>query len=104
MVKANSNFPYKIYVSNLTNATLSNVMVTATSMQNRQIVTSTPQATLRAAQRRDPLVHRRPCPGQVQRDRCHGEGQRRRQRLDLPHGQLCQLACSTFRSSSLRSL
>lgn len=45
MVKANSNFPYKIYVSNLTNATLSNVMVTATSMQNRQIVTSNPQAT-----------------------------------------------------------
>ncbi|MBX3379410.1 MAG: DUF11 domain-containing protein [Phycisphaeraceae bacterium] len=45
MVKANSNFPYKIYVSNLTNATLSNVMVTATSMQNRSIVTSNPQAT-----------------------------------------------------------
>lgn len=45
MVKANSNFPYKIYVSNLTSATLSNVMVTATSMQNRQIVTSNPQAT-----------------------------------------------------------
>jgi len=45
MVKANGNFPYKIYVSNLTNATLSNVMVTATSMQNRQIVTSNPQAT-----------------------------------------------------------
>ncbi|MBN8598440.1 MAG: DUF11 domain-containing protein [Planctomycetes bacterium] len=45
MVKANSNFPYKIYVSNLTKETLSNVMVTATSMQNRQIVTSNPQAT-----------------------------------------------------------
>ncbi|MBL8887127.1 MAG: hypothetical protein JNK16_10725, partial [Phycisphaerales bacterium] len=45
MVKANSNFPYKIYVSNLTNATLSNVMVTATSMANRTIVTSNPQAT-----------------------------------------------------------
>ncbi|MBS0186957.1 MAG: DUF11 domain-containing protein [Planctomycetes bacterium] len=45
MVKANSNFPYKIYVSNLTNATLSNVMVTATSMQNRSIVSSNPQAT-----------------------------------------------------------
>lgn len=45
MVKANSNFPYKIYVSNLTNATLSNVMVTATSMANRSIVTSNPAAT-----------------------------------------------------------
>ncbi|MBX3390727.1 MAG: DUF11 domain-containing protein [Phycisphaeraceae bacterium] len=45
MVKANSNFPYKIYVSNLTSATLSNVIVTATSLQNRSIVTSNPQAT-----------------------------------------------------------
>lgn len=44
-VKANANFPYKIYVSNLTNTTLNNVIVSATSLANRNIVSSTPAAS-----------------------------------------------------------
>jgi uncharacterized repeat protein (TIGR01451 family) len=44
-VKANANFPYKIYVSNLTSTTLNNVIVSATSLANRNIVSSTPAAT-----------------------------------------------------------
>lgn len=44
-VKANANFPYKIYVSNLTSTTLNNVIVSATSLANRNIVSSTPAAS-----------------------------------------------------------
>lgn len=44
-VRAGQQFPYEIYVSNLTNTTLNNVVVSSTSLSNRNIVSSTPAAT-----------------------------------------------------------